>query len=118
MVEEFCESEIEGARIEWEKGVDGLRSRIKQMMADSEVREPVVRTTATFRGVLEQMSWRGKESRFAAFVQETMEGIEGDRECSSGEELAQVHGGGNNGAGGEAAGDEGEAAGTGRGSTI
>ena len=89
-VEEFCESDIGGARIEWEKGVDGLRSRIRDMVADMEIREPVVRTAAAFRDAFEQMSWRGKESRFAAFVQEAMEGLGGVRECSSSEELAQV----------------------------
>jgi len=89
-MEEFCEAEFEGARIEWEKGVDGLRSRIREMVADKEVREPVVRTAAAFRDAFEQMSWGGKESRFAAFISEAMEGIGGVRECSSGEELAQV----------------------------
>jgi hypothetical protein len=60
------------------------------MVADMEIREPVVRTAAAFRDAFEQMSWRGKESRFAAFVQEAMEGLGGVRECSSSEELAQV----------------------------
>ena len=80
-MEEFCEAEFEGARIEWEKGVDGLRSRIREMVADKEVREPVVRTAAAFRDAFEQMSWGGKESRFAAFISEAMEGIGGVREC-------------------------------------
>ena len=89
-MEEFCETEIEGARIEWEKGIDGLHSRMREMMSNSEVKDPVIRAASAFRDAFEEMSWRGKESRFAAFISEAMEGIGGVRECSSGEELAQV----------------------------
>ena len=87
---EFCESETmgESARGQWEDGMDRLRSRMLDTMADSEVRDPVVRIAGAFREAFETMSWKAREHRFAAFISETMENAGGDQ--GSTERLAAV----------------------------
>jgi hypothetical protein len=87
---EFCESETmsESARGQWEDGMDRLRSRMLDTMADSEVRDPVVRIAGAFREAFETVNWKAREHRFAAFINETMENVEGDQ--GSTERLAAV----------------------------
>jgi hypothetical protein len=87
---EFCESETmsESARGQWEDGMDRLRSRMLDTMADSEVRDPVVRIAGAFREAFETVNWKAREHRFAAFISETMENAGGDQ--GSTERLAAV----------------------------
>ena len=71
---EFCASEVmgESARGQWEEGTEGLRCRMREMMNDCEVKDPVVRAAA-FRDAFETVNWKAREHRFALFVSETME---------------------------------------------
>ena len=87
---EFCESEVmgESARGQWEDGMVRLRSRMLDIMADSETRDPVVRIAAAFRDAFEAVNWEAREQRFAAFISETMENAGADH--SSNERLFTV----------------------------
>ena len=93
-LQEFSESAMMGerARALWEEGAEGLRCSLREMMADSEVRprEAVMRTAAAFRDAFEAVNLKAQQHRFAAFASETMETLGGERECSSGEQLAEV----------------------------
>jgi hypothetical protein len=93
-LQEFSESAVMGerARALWEEGAEGLRCSLREMMAGSEVRprEAVMRTAAAFRGAFEAVNLKAQQHRFAAFASETMETLGGERECSSGEQLAEV----------------------------
>ena len=53
-------------------------------------REAVMRTAAAFRDAFEAVNLKAQQHRFAAFASETMETLGGERECSSGEQLAEV----------------------------
>ena len=74
-LDEFCESEVmgESARGQWEEGIEGLRCRMRGMMDDCEVKDPMVRAAAAFRDAFETVNWKAREHRFAAFISETME---------------------------------------------
>ena len=87
---EFCDSEMmgESARGQWEDGMVRLRSRMLDIMADSETRDPVVRIAAAFRDAFEAVNWEAREQRFAAFTSETMENAGADH--SSNERLFTV----------------------------
>ena len=93
-LQEFSESAVMGerARALWEEGAEGLRCSLREMMAGSEVRprEAVMRTAAAFRDAFEAVNLKAQQHRFAAFASETMETLGGERECSSGEQLAEV----------------------------
>ena len=92
-LEEFRQSEVmsENARAQWVEGIDGLRCRMREMMADCEIREPVMRTAAAFRDAFEAVNWKAREFRFAAFVRDTMEDHGGgERLTAVGEEIAEL----------------------------
>jgi len=55
------------------EGIDGLRRKMREMMADSEIREPVVRIAAAFMDAFEATNRKAQDLRFAACVRETME---------------------------------------------
>ena len=79
---EFCESEVmrESARGQWDDGMDSLRllrSKMLDMMADSETGDPVVRIAAAFNDAFEAVDWKAQEHRFVALIGETMENAGG-----------------------------------------
>jgi hypothetical protein len=76
---EFCRSGsvVEGVRAEWENGTKELRSRITDLMGDSDVRNPTVRLELAFRDVYDTVSWNARAVRFAAFVSDTIDNQDG-----------------------------------------
>ena len=77
-----------GVRAEWENGTKELRSRITDLVGDSDVRNPKMRLVSAFRDVYDTytVSWNARAITFAALVSVTTDNQDG----GGGERLIQV----------------------------
>ena len=80
-LEEFRQSEVmsENARAQRVDGIDELRCGMRGMMADYEIKEPVIRIAAAFRDAFEAVNWKAPE--FCG---------RGERLTAVGEEIAEL----------------------------